>query len=150
MSNIFSAGYSGQQFKGYEEGFNNTLSAVDGYWYDPSTPPIETPLKYNTQLITFPGELTAAATKRLEYGPRYIFARLFVTATSKASAQSGGASVLTDFNNLARYTVTLPNGVSRPGCKCVEELTKEVGWLKCGPGSYGVIIEAVFQQLQAS
>ena len=129
---------------------NATTPAVGQYYAVPpyGHPPTESAFQYQEQHITFPGVLNAMGTKRIAFGPRTISCELIIVGNSKASAASAAASKIASMSQLQRYTITLPDGISRPGCKYLT--AQEDDWIFSFSGAFAVLLSCSFIQLQDS
>ena len=109
-------------------------------------PPTETAFQYQEQHITFPGVLNAMGTKRIAFGPRTISCELIIVGNSKASAAGSAATLMAAMNQLQRYTITLPDGISRPGCKLLNAHGDD--WIFSFSGAWAALLSCNFIQLQ--
>lgn len=143
---------NGTSYTDFTQAFagNLTSPAAGNYYAVPpwGRPPLESGFQYQEQHITFPGVLNAMGTKRIAFGPRTIHCELIIVATSKASAMSTAASRIASMNQLARYTITLPDGGSRPGCKY--QSAQETDWIFSFVDRYAVVLACDFIQCQES
>ena len=124
----------------------NAIAPTAGSYYccgDIGSPPTESMPAYDDKQIKFPG-VYAIGTKRLTYSGRQIHCELVCVGASKAAAANAAASAMNSFTSLTRFTISLPDGVSRPGCKGQSaNITK---WEQF-KGMYGCIVQAEFIQL---
>lgn len=129
---------------------NATTPAAGQYYAIPpwGKPPTEGSFQYQEQHITFPGVLDAMGTKRIAFGPRQISCDLIVVGASKAAAAGNAATLLTAMNQVQRYTISLPDGVSRPGCKLAS--AQQDDWVFGFANAYAVLLSCTFNQLQVS
>lgn len=129
---------------------NLTSPAAGQYYAVPpyGKPPTESTFQYQEQIITFPGVLDAAGSKRFSFGPRIISCDLIIVGTSKANAATAADSLMSSMNQVQRYAITLPNGVSRPGCKYLA--AQEDDWIFSFANSFAVLLSCSFKQLQVS
>lgn len=129
----------------------NVTSPAAGNYYPDSrdpfgSPPTQGALQYDDRMIRFPG-VYAIGIKRMTLTGRPIHADIIVSHTSKANTAGAANSLLSSFNQLARYTITLPDGVSHPGCRLTN--ASEVHWFSVGT-SICVVLSCEFVQLQES
>jgi len=141
---------NGTNYSDFVQAFTGSSPAPGQYYALPpfGMPPLENIFQYQEQHITFPGVLNAMGTKRIAFGPRIISCELIVIGASKAAAAGSAAALLLAMAQLQRYTITLPDGVSRPGCKYLN--ATEDSWVFGFLGAWAVVMSCSFIQLQDS
>lgn len=66
--------------------------------------------------ITYPG-VNGVALKRLGFRALKVNVELIIVGATKAAVGTSKDTLLTSLSQLARYTITMPEGTSLPGCK---------------------------------
>ncbi len=81
--------------------------------------------------VMFPG-VDGIALKRMGGGARSISADLLIAGASKAAVGTAFAALDASFTQLARYTITMPEGTAYQGCKLPAGGGSIVGWMTIG------------------
>ncbi len=108
-ANDFSSAFAGNNFP-----TTGTYYAVDPY----GSPPRESAKEFIEKQVSFVG-VQGTSTKRIyPFGIRGIYCQLIICGT-KAQVETSRASMMDSFAQQARYTISLPSGPTRNGCKLV-------------------------------
>ena len=112
---------NGRSFSPFSEAFNNGQALPGVYYAVPpfGSPPREGAPEYEEIAVKFPGVPGVAFKRLAPFGPRPIKVELIFFG-SKASNESDRAGLQDSFSQLQRYTISLPDGPTRNGCRMVQ------------------------------
>jgi hypothetical protein len=110
------------------------------------SPPREASLSYQELQGSFPG-VNGTWTKRFGGRMRFIFADLMIIGATEAAVETLKNSIMTACSVQARYSVTVPGGTARTGCKLVQPTgATPLDWENY-LGFHGLLLQLVFQDL---
>lgn len=138
---------NGANFAPFPTAFVNGIP-TDGSYYGVApfgVPPRESAPNYreiDTEFIGIPG---ITKTRLYPFGPITIWAQIVIVGT-KAGTETARNSMMASFAQQARYTIALPSGPSRQGCKLMSGSGKVTNQWQIG-GKVAILVEFEFQQL---
>ena len=108
-------------FAPFSEAFNAGTAVPGVYYAVPpfGAPPREGAPEYEEIAVKFPGVPGVAFKRLAPFGPRPIKVEL-VFFGPKSLVETNRAALQDSFSQLARYTISLPDGPTRNGCRMVQ------------------------------
>lgn len=99
--------------------------------------PMEGALSYEELLGSFPG-VNGMFTKRFGGRMRIIIARMMIVGADESACETLKNAMLASVSGLDRYSVTVPGGTARTGCKLLQPSGFSPEFFEYYPGAIGL------------
>ncbi len=147
----YSVAINGTSYADFSTAFAGAGSnPVAGIYYclDPfGDPPREGPLEYDEMSVKFTGKLDGFGRKRMYWKGREIYVDLVVADTDDQAAETRKNTFFDTITGLARFSITVPGGTARPGCKLLSHVMGPwytIGTCRC------VVVKLLFLQMSTT
>jgi len=114
--------------------------------------PMEDAPEYEDVQLSWPG-VDGSGIKRLGFRGRNIHATIVILGDSKAACEAIKDSLFTSWTPLARFSITIPGGSARPGCRLLAGGATFESWSnlgRLGTTMLAGVLKASFRQLSLS
>jgi len=113
---------AGTNYNSFEHAYNGGVTTPTAGVYTAlppyGLPPSESSPEYEELLVTFAG-ISGVGTKQMGFRGRNIVVDLVIVGATKSAVESSKNTLFGTMPTTSRFSVTIPGGTARPGCKLV-------------------------------